>query len=171
MIDLRPGDRFVVKTKGFVANAIISIEHIISPDHEADMNHGGIIIDKEGNTFEALSKIDHYNIKQYIGCPMVISHNKFMTDERFLRGYKSILQYDGQKYPWWRLVLFILGLADDLHRINRPVCTELLRMFDNGSSIWLNEPWGTSPDNVHDQWNCDINEEIIFDGIFDGVYT
>lgn len=166
MIELRPGDCFVVRTESWIANAIIAVEHIISPDHEAEFNHAGIILDVDGNTFESLKNIDHYNIKEYIGCPIFIARHIDMTDKKFQEGYASVLKYDGQKYPWWRLMLFLTGWADDLYRIDRPVCSELAALFLKGAGL-REHTWGTSPDNLADEWAVGYQYVNLFEGIWE----
>jgi hypothetical protein len=152
MIDLRPGDMFVVRTKSWIANGIIAVEHIYSQDHEAEFNHAGIILDEKGNTFESLGNIDHYNLDLYKGCPIFIARHTDMTTETFNLGMASIIKYDGKKYPWWRLGLFLAGWAEHLYRIDRPVCSELVALFLKPSGLRPDHSWGVSPDNLADEW-------------------
>lgn len=160
MIELQPGDGFVVRTKSKIATPIIIMQHLISPDHEAVYNHAGIILNSEGDTFESLGKIDHYNLSQYKGCQILIARQNIMTAEKFMEGYLRVLKYDGLKYPWWRLALFCFGLADDLHSIDRPVCSELYDLFEGGPG------WGVSPDNLADTWHRGMYHTTKLEGVW-----
>lgn len=163
---LQPGDQFGAKTAGFVPDAIITIEHIYSPDHEADKSHVGVLVDEKGKTFEARWKIGHYNLADYKGCEIVIARHIFMNDERFAAGYRAILKYDGKRYPWWRLGLHLFGLADNLHRIDRPVCSEANGKFEVGAGL-RQDCWGLTPDNLCDEWHSSKYYQVIFEGTWE----
>jgi hypothetical protein len=162
---LQPGDQFAVRTGGFIADAIIAVEHIYSEDHEACKNHAGIILDEKGNTFEALQKIGMYNLSAYKGCEIIIARHINMTDERFQAGLKAVAKYEGRAYPWWRLGLYLFGFADNLHRIDRPVCSELNGKFEMGASL-RQHCWGLTPDNLVDEWRSSTYYQIIYEGVW-----
>lgn len=166
-MELKPGDVFVVKTKSKIANAILAIEHILSEDHEAEYTHGGIILDGEGNTFESLRHINHYNLDLYKDCHIFIARHLKMDEECFNQSLSSIIKYDGQNYPWWRLLLFLGGMADDLYRIDRPVCSELVALFLKGSGLRPEHSWGVSPDNLADEWH---SKSLTYTTVFEGVW-
>jgi hypothetical protein len=166
-MQLNPGDIFVVKSKSKIAKAILAIEHVMSEDHEAEYTHAGIILGDNGDTFESLRHIDHYNMDLNKGCHIFIARHNLMAQEIFNTCMSSVIKYDGQNYPWWRLGLFFGGLADDLYRIDRPVCSELVALFLKGGGLRLEHSWGVSPDNLADEWH---SKSLTYTTVFEGVW-
>jgi hypothetical protein len=156
----KPGDCFVVNTGSKIASLINWGQKVWSFDHKANMNHAGIIVDSDGGTFESLERIDHYNLDQYIGMPMLIIRYREMTEEKFKIGYEAILKYDGCVYPFWRFFSHLMGFARFIHW-SYPVCSELVGLFLNKANLEFNTGWGTSPDYWCDWWNVNKNVDII----------
>lgn len=162
-IKLQRGDCFCVRTDGWVSAPIRWVEKWKSLDCEATYNHAGIIVSDTGETFESLSKIDHYSLHDYAGKKILIFRHIQMTDKLFGKGYQQILKYDGKIYPAWRMPLFILGIAK-WFRLTFPVCSELTMLFE--VSCGLRKKWaGYSPDNISDEVHISKHYEIKFEGI------
>lgn len=162
-MDLQPGDYFVVSTKSLLARLIIAVETFWSKDGNAQYNHAGIVLDKDGNTFESLRHINHYHISQYRGCRVLIVRYKEMTPERFERGMKECLKYDGMNYPWWRFPLHLLGIARHFH-FTFPVCSELVGVHKFHAGVANCDGWGWTPDDLADNWLINKNVLIIYEG-------
>lgn len=162
-IDLRPGDLCVVKTDSRIAGAINAAQKVLSRDGRAEYNHALIILDKGGNTYESLKRIDHYNLAQYAGCQALIVRHKEMDLDHFGEGYRAVLKYDGKVYPWWRLPMHFLRVAQYVHW-SYPVCSELVGMFLNKAGLFNSTGWGWSPDDLADLWE----ESKYYDTVFKG---
>jgi hypothetical protein len=161
---LQAGDVFVVRGDTNISYLIRVAGKFWSTDGECTYNHGGIILDDQGNTFESQSRIDHYNIDQRKGNQILIVRHKDMTPTLFANGWEFIKRLDGVIYPWWRLGLHLLRLARFFHRSGIPVCSELVGMFENGAGL-RGEYWGLSPDNLADEWKISKYYDIIYEGV------
>lgn len=164
MMELRPGDYFCVRTKSWIADAIIKVQLWKSLDHEARYNHAGIIVHPDGTTFESLQKIAHYGIQGYVGCPVLIVRHKEMTPERFLLGYEEVKKWDQFAYPWWRLALSFFGLAKWIHPAGIPVCSELVVEHLHHAGLVKHDGYGWTPDALADKFKSRCYE-VIYEGI------
>lgn len=162
---LKPGDIFCTSFGGtFLAKAILRAERRQSKDKQAELSHAGIIIDRSGITYEALARYSNQDLWKTYGkknCKLLIGRHKLMTAEKFMYGYGQILDvYGSKKYPWWRLLLFKAGLADNIS-VGPAVCSELAMRFL--VEIGLKNKWqGWNPDDVADM--------IVRDRMFDIIY-
>ncbi len=169
MINLKPGDCFVVKTHSPFAGAINWGQALWSQDNKAIYNHAGIVCDKDGTTFESLKKIGHYHISQYVGCPIMIVRYEEMTPDRFAAAHEAVKKYDGMLYPFWRLPLHLVNAAKLIHW-TFPVCSELMGVMLNKAQITYTTGWGTTPDYWADLWREFIrNEARKVTAVFDGL--
>jgi hypothetical protein len=162
-IELRPGDLCVVKTPSRIAGAINAGQRLLSRDRNAEYNHALLIVDKAGNTFESLTRIDHYKLTRYDGCKAMIVRHTEMEQGRFNEGYAHVLKYDGKMYPWWRLPMHFLRVAQYVHW-SYPVCSELVGLFLNKAGLFNSTGWGWSPDDLADLWD----ESKYYDTVFKG---
>jgi hypothetical protein len=162
---LQAGDEFVVKGNANISYLIRIAGRFWATDGECTYTHAGIITDEKGNTFESLSRIDHYNLEQYRGCQILIVRHKEMTRNKDFDGWKAIKHLDGKVYPYWRLGLHLLHLARFLNRSGIPVCSELVGMFENGAGL-RKIFWGLTPDNLADEWKISKYYDIIYEGIY-----
>lgn len=162
-VKLEKGDCFVVKTDGAVSAPIRLVEKVKDLCGEAVYNHAGIIISEAGDTFESLQRIDHYTIHDYKGSQILIFRHISMTDTLFEKGWAAIAGYDGKMYPWWRMPLFLLGIAKWVH-CTYPVCSELLKKFEWGCGIvkhWA----GYTPDNIADEVAISRYYTVKYEGV------
>jgi len=164
MLNLKPGDLCVVKTNSAIAGTINAAQRFLSRDGKAEFNHALIIIDKKGNTFESLLKIDHYHLSRYVGCPVRILRHISMTKGCFQAGLSAVEKYDGKLYPWWRLPMHFLRIAQYIHW-SYPVCSELVGVFLNKAGLFSSTGWGWSPDDLADLWRESRYYQTVFDGI------
>lgn len=165
-IELQPGDMAVVKTNSFIAGAINTAQRWLSRDGKAEYNHAFLIIDSHGNTYESLKKIGHCSLSKYSGCPVMIVRHKKMDIDAFGAGYMHILKYDGKIYPFWRLPLHFLRLAQYIHW-SYPVCSELVGLFLNKAGLFGSTGWGWSPDDLADLWHESKHYDIVYQGVYD----
>jgi len=166
MLNLKPGDLCVVKTNSAIAGTVNAAQRFLSRDGKAEYNHALLIVDETGKTFESLLRIDHYHLSQYVGCPVWIVRNTAMDDVRFSAGYRAVLKYDGKLYPFWRLPMHFLRLAQYIHW-SYPVCSELLGVFLNKAGLFTSTGWGWSPDDLADLWG----ESKYYETLYKGVLT
>ena len=164
MLNLKAGDLCVVKTDSFWARSINAGQRVLSRDGKAEYNHALLIVDGAGQTYESLLRIDHYQLSQYVGCPVWIFRHRSMTRIRFKAGYQDVLKYDGKLYPFWRLPMHFLRLAQYIHW-SYPVCSELLGVFLNKAGLFTSTGWGWSPDDLADLWAESKYYETVFKGI------
>jgi len=164
-IELQPGDYFCVRTKSWLTRLILLKEIFSSLDSKAEFNHAGIILNEEGDTFESLFFINHYNLEQYRGCNIIIARYKEMTPEKFEAGMKEVLQYDGRIYPFWRLPSHLLGLAKFFHS-TFPVCSELVGEHAYYAGVHDVHGWGWNPDNLADLWDISKYVDVIYKGVW-----
>ena len=163
---LKAGDCFVVRGDTSLSYLIRVFGNFWSSDGECTFNHAGIILDREGNTFESLNRIGIYNLEIYKGKQILIVRHKKMTSARFLDGFASVNHLNGVIYPWWRLALHLFHLARFFNRSGIPVCSELVGMFENGAGL-RKVFWGLTPDNLADEWRISKHYEIVYEGVWE----
>lgn len=168
MLQVEPGDVFVVKGKGNISYAIRTVGWFWSSDAECSYNHAGIVIDSKGTTFESLNRISKANLKDYIGCEILIARHIDMNEERFRKGWLAIKKFDGVIYPWWRLGLHLLHIARFFHPSGIPVCSELSGMFEAYAGL-RKVYWGLTPDNLADEYRISKYYLVKFQGVFKGL--
>lgn len=179
MIEIRPGDYFCVRTKSPISMPIIIMEKRFSIDKQAEYNHAGIIVKSDGTTYESLKRIAHYDINFYRGCKILIARHRFMTEEAFEKGYKEVLRWNRKAYPWWRLLLFPVGMARCFHPLGIPVCSELSREHQVHSGVVdaeliamhleaagvKQDGYGWTPDQLADEMRKSKFYDVIFEGV------
>jgi hypothetical protein len=171
MIQLQPGDCFVVKTDSKLAGLVNWGQALWSHDNRAEFNHAGIVVKEDGTTFESLSRIGHYYLGRYAGSRILVVRYGEMIPERFWFGYGQVKRYDGKLYPFWRLPLHLVNVAKFIHWTH-PVCSELVGRFLNAAGITPNTGWGTTPDDWADLWREMIrNDARKLTVVCDGVLT
>ncbi len=166
-IGLQRGDEFVVRTRSKIAPIIIAGQKIRDIEGEAWANHGGILIDPDGTTFESLLTIGRYHIDRYAGCRILIVRHKRMTDGLFDEAWEKLRKLEGLIYPVWRLPLHLLGLAKFIHwkfTVCSEVCTKM--EFECGlRRSW----WGYNPNNLADEWIISKHYTIKCEGVWNGL--
>lgn len=161
-MNLEPGMVFCVCSDSWLAGAINWCQKVKAVDNESHYNHAGLITDRTGTTFEALSKIGYGKLNRYKGCKVIVAKHKNMTDGLFDQGFAPLKSLDGSLYPAPRLVLHLLGLAKFVHW-KYPVCSELVAKFEFECNLRKNW-WGINPDNLVDEWRISKYYDVIFEG-------
>lgn len=162
---LKQGDFAHTHSDEMVGFLINRIQKRKAVDDESKYNHSLLILNGKGDTFEALTKIDHYNLERYKGQNIVIYRYKKMTPELFRKGWDSIKQFDGKGYPYWRLFMHLAGLAKFVHW-DRPVCSELVSKFMYACDLRKNW-WGVNPDNLDDCMRDHKDYIKVYEGIWE----
>lgn len=167
LIELYPGDVFcsrlmpdhndgIIKRTGtrILNSSILLFQKIWSTDGEARYCHAGIILNKDGDTLEALGTVRRQNIFQdYDNAALLIGRHIKMNRYAFIRGYKAIAPHEGEIYPAWRLLLHMVPpLARFIHPLGKPVCSEYQGKFLNGCGFPGFEHYmGLTPDTTADR--------------------
>lgn len=173
---LHKGDIFCTENaQGFVGKIINFFQRNYNRDGKSKYTHAGVVIDESGATFEALPNGYHrQNIFEvYKGKNIVIFRSKYMTDEKFSKGWDSIKDLEGKWYPWHRLPLFIFPPLSGFNLVNKPVCSETDRKLLFHAGIPQNTElmakmiphvgkrgiYGVDPDDLVDL--CRANEDYV----------
>lgn len=165
IVELKPGDEFVVRGKTNLSYLIRVAGTFWSTDGECTYNHAGILVNYVGVTFESQRRITYGNLNQYIGCNIMIVRHKDMTKELYDKGFATISDLNGTIYPWWRLGLHLLHLARFFNKSGIPVCSELAGMFEHGCGL-RKVFWGLTPDNLADEWRISRYYDIVYEGVW-----
>lgn len=171
---LQPGDEFAVCSPTALGCLIRMAEKVKAGDNESKYNHTGIILDGEGTTLESKWTVRSGNLwKDYVGCPVLVVRNIYMTPWVFQLGYEKIKRHIGQWYPVHRLALHLLGLAKWVHW-DDVVCSELTAKFEVGCAEYFGEDegagfmrnhYGVNPDHLTDRWEISRYYHTIFEGV------
>ncbi len=180
---IKSGDYFCVSAPDdaeflskFLAHGIRLFTAMGSKDDEAKYSHAGIILDEEGNTFEALTTYKVGNLNNYVGSPIIIGRHFDMTDEiANASSEKIMVKFAGKMYPFIRLGLFLIPLAAKFLHFAKPVCSELcflhmkhsnLRRNIHGDEI-IDFYWSITPDYMADFMKNSNVFNIVYEGIWE----
>ena len=162
---IRPGDIFVVKRPTFFSNAIARTCEFWAIDGSAEYSHSGIILSADGTTFEARRRTGQYHMNDFRGLPILIGRHKDMTAKMASLHFPAlILDYDGDVYPWWRILLHMIPiLSRKIGTGGHLVCSELSARFlyDCG---FLPTFLGYNPDHIADMINLYRDWSIVLKG-------
>jgi len=172
MIQLQAGDMFAVNSGSPIAKAINGVSGFWSADGKSKYNHAGLIINHLGDTFEALRKLDCYNINAYKGRPILIARPKVEGDapKKIAEVLQSLmLRHRGQKYPWWRIGLHLIPpLARKVsYKGLWLVCSELVAKAAWMLKVRHENYTGTTPDKLAEEWVHWKEYDIIFEGVWE----
>jgi len=167
MIEVLPGDGFIVDTENLYSKIIKIGQRWTDKNENCWGTHGGFIVSPNGATMEALWKVRNAHITDYIGKRVLIFRHKDMTPEKFDYSFRKIFQeHWGQTYPFYR-PLYILSPVLCKAFTKKAVCTELEAKF-----FWylgMMPHWrGVTPDNIADQV-CFYSRHGLWQIIYDGV--
>ena len=168
-MELKAGDVFASKNPQGLGKLILMAERIKSQDQKAEYGHCGIIINSGGNTLECVFHVQSQNLfDAYKGQKVIIARWVGMTPEKFQQGYNAIKDQIGKVYPWYRLVLYVVGLARWIQLSDVPVCSEYEDKFEYCCGVpTLSDGhyWGVTPDNKVDEWRISKWMNIVFEGV------
>lgn len=126
-IQVNPGDIFFVQGTNFIADCINAVQKLWSKDHNSEYSHCGIIISRNGDTIEALEKVENKNIfKHYKKKKILIMRHSQMAINVFESVYPLIEKHKNDTYPYWRLALHLCPkIAEHVNITKKLVCSEL----------------------------------------------
>ncbi len=158
-LDLQPGDIFLSYNPWFIGKLILWAEKLWSNDDIANYGHGGIILNPEGKTFEALWRLRHSTINKYINGRLLIARPEYNKNKQLipidekLKAIKELEdEYLGDRYPVHRLLLHIIPpLAKYLSTGKYVVCTELVAKYLARINVRHGQWAGTNPDHLADE--------------------
>jgi hypothetical protein len=173
--DLKQGDVFCSDSTSFVGKAINWFQKLDAKDDESIYSHSGIITSMDGDTFEALSRIERNNIYNRKGQKVIIARplcydliGGMVTDVQKKKAISELTkQYNGMIYPFWRLGLHMIPfMAKKISANGRfLVCSELVAKYLYLIGARHSMFTGTSPDDLADEWGRWRNFEVIYEGI------
>jgi len=150
-MNYQQGDIFVTANpSAWLGRAINTIQRINSSDNSSTYTHAGIIISPLGTTYESLWTIRRGHISKYSGHRILIGRHKHMTKGVYQNCWNAVRRHEGQRYPWWRLILHLYRpLAKYISNGKHPVCSELVAKFlvPTGSIVYWR---GKCPDDIAD---------------------
>ena len=174
-IDLKQGDVFCSENTAFFSKMINIMQKINSKDNCSVYSHAGIITSFDGATFEALSTIRADHLKRRKGQKVLIARPiaKSITGgaitalDKKLAITEIVSQYNGKRYPWWRIILHAIPFAAKYVSAHGRflVCSELVAKYLYLINARHHHYTGTDPDDLADEWIRWKNFEIIFEGV------
>jgi hypothetical protein len=166
-IEIRPGDVFASRNPQGLGSAILLAQKLKSMDGEATYGHTGFLMDVAGTTFEALWTIKSQSLwGAYKGSQVLIARWNGMDLTHYCRGYAAVCDQRGRTYPFYRLLLHLIGLPK-IHVDGQEVCSELTAHFlvAAGAPIMSGKRWaGVTPDYLVDEWRISKHFDVIFEG-------
>ena len=166
-IELNQGDIFCTRNPMALGRIINFVQKIKSKDNEAEYSHSGIIMYKDGMTFEALWTNKRQNLfVDYRGKKVLIGRHKEMTPEKFHLGWEGIKKHEGKWYAGHRLILFLIPFTAKYINFGLGICSELTMKFLYKAKIsYAWRSW--NPDDVADMIKNWRDYEVIFEGIIE----
>ena len=167
-IELKSGDIFVSRSHSRLLDFFITrAQKAIAFDSLSFFTHAGIIVNKEGKTFESGIKIEglsgfrigYQNLyENYEGVSVRVLRHREMTPDRFQYAFAPLSRtYNRKPYPIWRLPFFLVpSVARKLKLTSLGVCSEIAAkllynlnlipqwrsVFPDMLSDWGHSVWG-----------------------------
>jgi hypothetical protein len=167
-IALQPGDVFATRNPQSLGKLIMFVEAAKDESKTAEYSHAGIIQDSKGKTLEAVWHIEEQNIfTDYKGSKVIIARWNGMTVDNYRKGWDSVKGEIGMTYPYYRLLLHLVGLASFIHLGSDTVCSELAEKFlINAGAIMIagKNWWGLTPQELVDEWRISKYFDVIWEG-------
>jgi len=167
-INLLPGDEFGTTNPMALARGINGIQWFWSRDKESTYSHSGFITSPKGDTYEALGRIGHSYLTNYIGESIIIARFEALSQTAFKLAFANIKKkHDRQLYPFWRLPLHIFPPAAKFLSFGTRflVCSELVAKLNYLLGLRHLGIAGTTPDMLADEWRRWQGWKIIGEGI------
>lgn len=174
-LQLRAGDLFCVRSAGLLSYAIIAVERWNSKDDKAEFGHSGIIVDVQGNTFEALTTLRYGSLESYRGKHMLIARPVKKLCEspvQYIDRHKAInrviREHQGQFYPFWRIALHLVPPAAKYLSVEGRwlVCSEITAKAEVYMGVLSGPYAGRNPDDLADRWRVSWTHQVVFDGVW-----
>ena len=178
---LQVGDQFATRNPMALGRAINAVQTVISRDGKSTYSHAGIILDREGTTFEALWTNKRQNLfEAYEGKRVVIARCIMVSIPTWGGIVNELVrEREGKWYPGYRLPFQLVPPVAKYTTFKGKflVCSELVALAsymaylrvgrkDSGGYCWPRHKWytGTTPDTLSDEWHRWKHWEIIFEG-------
>lgn len=152
-VEIKKGDIFFTRGRGFFSKSILSITKFWSEDGAAKYSHVGIFINEHGTTVEALPGgiMSKSFQSEYKGLNVLIVRP--IRDEAAINFAlaRIMKEHYGEVYPFWRLPLFAMGPLARICVSDRLVCSEFVAKFLAMAGVRHSNFRGTSPDTLADE--------------------
>jgi len=164
-IELRPGDIFVARNPMMLGRIINAIQKFWAKDNQSKYSHSGIILSKDGETFEALWTNKRQNLfSAYAGKNILIGRHIDMNQTAFIKGWSGVKHHEGKLYAGHRLLFFLFPPLAKYLNFGLGVCSELTAKFLFKAGLWTN--WkGLNPDDIADRIHHWRGFKVIFEGV------
>ena len=170
MIKTKGGDIFLTTHPGIGLGKCITWAQakLLSKDHKARYSHAAHFT-RPGFLLDTGWFVEYRSIKNYTGHQCTIYRPVEIPSSYIMEADKVIRQDLGQRYPWQRLILHFLGLADNIHW-NRLVCSEreakfLHLIYRRIGCFDFEHYYGITPDWLDDYCRSSKRFETIFEGV------
>ena len=135
-----------------ISKAIVWAEKKLSKDHQANYSHVAIV-DVNEQLLDTLWTVRYSPLTAYKGKPYRI-YRPLVEETYLINALAEARKSLGVRYPWQRLLLYFVGLADNIHW-DRRVCSEnvaktLHEAFKQVRVFDFEKYHGMSPDNIDD---------------------
>lgn len=168
ILNLEPGAVFGTRNPMALGRAINAIQWYYSSDGESTYSHSGIILNEQGETYEALWRIRKGDLREYLGQNIIVARYSSLSSFSFKTALMRLMaRHHGQFYPVWRLPLHLLGPLSKLisWRGKFVVCSELVAEFLYLAGLRHGQYIGTNPDQLADEWRRWQGWKILGEGI------
>jgi hypothetical protein len=138
-MSVQPGDMFLSHSPGILGKIITFGEKIRTPSADAFWDHGGIIIDTQGNTLEAAAKgIVSMNISDH---PISVTIDSGMTPSQREDVLAFAESCKGDPYSYVDIlsisIRLVTGLHLSFHGSRAMICSEFAaKCWEHGGKIW-----------------------------------
>ena len=161
---IKPGDFFLSSSREWISRMINAIQRFWSQDDISFYSHGGVIVNANGETWEARSKgVDFYHLSDYAGKPVMIARHTDMDLSLFRMAFEKSRKRQGDPYPVHRLIFHIFPPFAKYWGLGMAVCSELVAEFLYFAEIL--EYWqGINPDELAEVFRNYKGFNIVFEG-------
>jgi hypothetical protein len=165
---LLPGDIFLTRNPMWLGRTINAVQAFWAADNRSEYSHAGIILNKNGKTFEALWTVRSQNLQTgYASMRVLIGRHELMNVGRFVRGMSRISGLEGKWYPFHRLFFHLFPpAAKYVSTGSFLVCSELTGKFLWGAGL-VDFYKGKNPDHLADMVRRHKGWQIVFEGDLD----
>lgn len=168
VMELKPGDFFAVKGSGFISWAINFFQQIWARDNKSEYSHVGLILDSGGTTMEAIPSgtLGSQNLfEAYKGCEVLIARYDKLTPKLHEAALEALREeFEGEGYPFYRLLLHIFPPLAKLHFMGRAVCSEVVNYYRWKLGSRHRHWAGSNPDTCVDEWIRWKDHTVAFQG-------
>ena len=164
-MDLKPGDLFLTASSGFLYRIIMAIQRFWSQDDQAQYSHAGIVLNQNGDIFEATGKgITEGSFYDHAGKPVLIARHSDMDLALFQHAFEKIYKLRGNPYPVHRLFFHLFPPIAKYWGVGMAVCSELVAEFLYFADI-LDYWMGVNPEELEEIFRHWKDFEIVYEGI------